>query len=247
MVRRLTQRLSLSVSAIVVPSTKMSQRLVGFGVYCPLYVVPSGINLAMFKAASGRESVRQQYGVAPDDLLLLYVGRLAREKNVAELVGLVAKTPGVHLLIVGDGPARGDLEAQVRALALTERVRFAGMVAPQTVARYYQAGDLFVSASTSETQGLTYGEALASGLPLLCRADDCLRGVVTEGVNGWQYEDAAQFQARLRCWLRLDETARASMKEAACASAQMFSVAAFGEHMEQVYKEVLQDHERRRG
>lgn len=247
MVRRMTERLSLAVSAIVVPSEKMSRRLLASGVDCPLYVVPSGINLAAFAGKGEREQVRARYGVQPQETLLLYLGRLAREKNVAELLTLAAQAPDVRLLLVGDGPARGDLEAQATVLHLNERVQFAGMVAPENVAQYYQAGDLFVSASTSETQGLTYGEALASGLPLLCRADPCLQGVVTPGENGWTYENAAQFLAQLRQWQALDEDARMAMRQAARTSAQPFSTATFGAHMEQVYSEVLQEHERRRG
>ena len=76
-------------------------------------------------------------------------------------------------------------------------VVFAGMVEPAQVADWYQLGDLFVSASTSETQGLTYIEALAAGTPALCRADPCLAGVLREGENGWQYRDAADFRRKL--------------------------------------------------
>ena len=68
------------------------------------------------------------------------------------------------------------------------------MVSPQQVPEYYQLGNLFVSASTSETQGLTYIEALASGLPALCRQDPCLTGVIRDGVNGWQFRDGAEFR-----------------------------------------------------
>ncbi|MEG2258695.1 MAG: glycosyltransferase, partial [Oscillospiraceae bacterium] len=63
--------------------------------------------------------------------------------------------------------------------------------------KYYQLGDVFVSASQSETQGLTYVEALASGLPALCREDDCLEGVVVDGVNGYQYSGFDEFSRRL--------------------------------------------------
>ena len=66
-------------------------------------------------------------------------------------------------------------------LKLAKNVIFTGMIIPEEVGRYYQAGDLFVSASTSETQGMTYAEALASGIPLLCRRDGCLEQVVTDG------------------------------------------------------------------
>lgn len=97
-------------------------------------------------------------------------------------------------MFVGDGPVRTELEAETVRLGLTERVRFAGMVSPQEVPRWYQVGDVFVSASRSETQGLTYFEAMACGLPAICRADPCLEGVIENGINGWQWEESSTFR-----------------------------------------------------
>ena len=94
-------------------------------------------------------------------------------------------------------PARPDLEALTKELKLTDRVRFVGMVKPDEVPRWYRVGDIFVSASQSETQGLTYFEGMACGLPVLCRADPCLDGVVENGFNGWQWKDEAEFASAL--------------------------------------------------
>lgn len=99
--------------------------------------------------------------------------------------------------VCGDGPARPDLEALTKELKLTDRVRFVGMVKPDEVPRWYRVGDIFVSASQSETQGLTYFEGMACGLPVLCRADPCLDGVVENGFNGWQWKDEAEFASAL--------------------------------------------------
>lgn len=85
------------------------------------------------------------------------------------------------LLLVGDGPDRPRLEQVAHDLRLeAPAVIFAGMVPPEEVPEWYRLGDLFVSASSSETQGLTYIEALAAGVPALCRADLCLEGVILE-------------------------------------------------------------------
>ena len=116
-----------------------------------------------------------------------------------------------------------------------------GMVSPDEVYKYYQVGDVFVSASTSETQGLTYVEALANGLPALCRKDECLEGVIVNGVNGWQYEDSIDFMEKLRIILapeneelrrRLSDNAR----EDIC---KRYSAEQFAENMEQVYESVV--------
>lgn len=105
----------------------------------------------------------------------------------------LAHNSKLTLLIVGDGPARKELEEMAVRLGVAEHVIFTGMVEPSEVHKYYQLGDVFVSASTSETQGLTYIEAAANGLPLLCRRDPCLDGVLVEGHNGYEYEAEEEF------------------------------------------------------
>ena len=97
------------------------------------------------------------------------------------------------------------------------------MVSPAEVASYYPAGDLFVSASTSETQGLTYAEALAAGLPLLCRRDQCLRAVVEEDKNGWQYRTEEEFLKDLKNWKEKEDDERRGMCSYAKQSAEIFS------------------------
>ena len=116
--------------------------------------------------------------------MLVCVGRLAEEKNIQELLKFRASLGSrpVTLLLVGDGPDRSRLEQVARDLRQTSpAVIFAGMVPPEEVPDWYRLGDLFVSASSSETQGLTYIEALAAGVPALCRADPCLEGVIRDG------------------------------------------------------------------
>ena len=175
-----------------------------YGVSCPVVTVPTGIDLTAFGPAkdNGEEKARMraELGIPEGDTVLLSLGRLAAEKNHAQLVRLLAAQPEQSrpwLVFVGDGPARPDLEALTRELKLTDRVRFAGMVKPDEVPRWYRVGDIFVSASQSETQGLTYFEGMACGLPVLCRADPCLDGVVENGFNGWQWKDEAEFASAL--------------------------------------------------
>src|SRR5699024_12545089 len=110
----------------------------------------------------------------------LSIGRLAREKNIEELFDLM-ETLNDHcrtLLIVGDGPHREQLEARAHRFPARERIIFPGSVPPAQATAYYRLADVFVSASRSETQGLTYIEALATGLPALCRRDQIGRAHV---------------------------------------------------------------------
>lgn len=185
-----------------------------------------------------RKRLCQKYNIPEDKYVLLYVGRLAKEKNIEELLYFQKKTAayGTVLVLVGDGPARKELEEYTKNLGIEDSVYFLGMVAPEQVGKYYRAGDLFVSASTSETQGLTYAEALASGLPLLCRKDECLDALVTEKENGWQYKDEQSFIDKLQEWIHLDKEEKERMSYKAEKSIDALAVDVFVEAVEQLYK-----------
>lgn len=179
------------VDGVIVPTVKVKRLLASYGVRRPIWTVPSGIDCGKF--ADARMERKERQPGAP--LRLITVGRLAREKNLEELLIWLAGTKGskYRLLVVGDGPYRPHLEALSERLGLGSRAEFAGMVSPEQVAAWYQKGDVFVCASRSETQGLTYLEALAAGLPAVCRADECLEGVILDGRNGWQYHNRTEF------------------------------------------------------
>lgn len=234
---------------LIAPTGKVRQLLLDYGVDRPVFVVPSGIDLSRFGGepdALRQAVLRQSLGIPRENRILVSVGRLAEEKNIAELLQMRASLgeAPVTLLIVGDGPDRARLEGIAAGLGLTApAVVFAGMVEPAQVADWYQLGDLFVSASTSETQGLTYIEALAAGTPALCRADPCLAGVLREGENGWQYRDAADFRRKLADFIAHPER-RESLSAAARRSVEPYSVEYFAESAEDIYRQQIL---RRRG
>lgn len=169
---------------IIAPTGKVERTLLEYGMENEIEVIPSGIRIDQFTKSSNAgkpEKLKEKYAIPEHKTVLLSIGRLGFEKRVDELLeGVKALTEhrsDILFLIVGDGPARGSLEKKARELCLDEVVRFTGMVQPQEIADYYKPGDIFVCASTSETQGLTYIEAMASALPLVCRKDPCLYGV----------------------------------------------------------------------
>lgn len=237
----LTRRLSRQVCGMIVPSRKIQNILEGYQVECPLWVIPSGIDIFQYEKGQTEdwgEKIRAKYFIAPDKKVLLYVGRLAREKNVEELISYQkeAKKQNTVLMIVGDGPYRKSLEERAKENGLLDQVIFVGMVPSYEVWKYYQAGDLFVSASTSETQGMTYGEALASGLPLLCRKDECLQEVVENGKNGWQYENQEEFLEYLTDWIKKSSEEKHDICQNARKSAEQFSAERFYQRVVQVYE-----------
>ena len=112
------------------------------------------------------------------------------------------------------------------------------MVDPSEVHKYYQLGDIFVSASTSETQGLTYIEAAANGLPLLCRRDPCLDDVLVDGRNGFEYEAEEEFCNLLDTILQNPEWCQAAGTQSAQIAAN-FDKTVFAEKIENVYEHIL--------
>ena len=158
--------------------------------------------------------------------------------SLLQLFAEARKTNGdLKFLIVGDGPAREDLEKQAEEQEIAEHVIFTGMVPPGEVQNYYQLGDVFVSASTSETQGLTYIEAAANGLPLLCRQDDCLADVLQEGENGYEYTSAEEFLNAIDAVM--DPAWREAASKRSEEIAASFDKKAFGEAIENIYESVL--------
>ena len=246
MVQFLTRRISEKVDGMIAPSTKIETLLKGYKIQCPVSVIPSGIDLEKYAVQSrtdARERIRRKYGISKETTVLLYVGRLAKEKNVEELLEYQQKVQegGTVFMIVGGGPYLETLRKKAAELGVTGSVIFTGMVSPEEVASYYPAGDLFVSASTSETQGLTYAEALAAGLPLLCRKDECLRAVVEEDKNGWQYRTEEEFLKDLKNWKEKDEDERREMCSYAKQSAEIFSTKRFAGSVEQLYKRQIEE------
>lgn len=232
-----TRAVCASADAVIAPTPKIQRLLRSYGVQCPVRVIPTGLDLRRFTAAPD-PALRTSLGLPDRGPVLLYLGRLAKEKNIAELIAAMPDIPGAALLIVGDGPERPALEAQAEALGLAGRVIFAGMVPPAQVPRYYALADAFVSASTSEAQGLTYIEALAAGLPLLCRADPCVEALIRPGEGGWVYHSAREFTALARA-LPTGAAAQ-SLRQAARRVAAPYTREVFGQSVEGLYFRALQ-------
>ena len=234
-----------NVSTLIAPTQKVENALQSYGLKSPIEIVPSGISLEQHRqrlAPQVRREKRQALGFRDENLVLLNLGRLGGEKNLGELITLFAEARKendlLKFLIVGDGPARMELEELARKLEVAEHVVFTGMVSPGEVQDYYQLGDLFVSASTSETQGLTYIEAAANGLPLLCRQDDCLTDVLQEGENGYEYTCAEEFLRAIDTVLE-DPQWRAAAGRRSQEIAASFDKKAFAEAVESIYESVL--------
>ncbi|MBQ9162199.1 MAG: glycosyltransferase family 4 protein [Clostridia bacterium] len=245
-VKFLSNKLLNKVSIVVAPTRKVENVLKDYGLKQQMRVVPTGISLDKHKEPmddSERLERRRALGIEDDEFVLISLGRLGNEKNTEELIKFFAnvekKHPRMRLLIVGDGPNRENLEKLAEELKLGDKVIFTGMVAPSEVQKYYKLGDLYVSASTSETQGLTYAEAAANRLPLLCREDPVLKDIIVSGHNGYEYTNEDEFERSLAFIMSNPEWRREAGVESEII-ADIFDKSTFGESIEELYKSLVE-------
>ena len=212
---------------VITPSEGMRQVLHGFGISSHVEVVPNGVDLEPIRNVKDPIQ-RSEFGVGPEEVLLVYSGRLGSEKNLPLLLRSFAGVAGaygnVHLVLVGDGPERDNLEDRVKHMGLTEQVHFTGMVPYEDIPRYLAAADAFVTASVSEVHPLTVIEAMAAGLPVLGIESPGVTDTVEDGVTGYlAKDDLAAFTAKL-VRLVTDHEARKRMSEEARKQSAQYAI-----------------------
>lgn len=242
MARHFSRRQCNSVDALVVPSTSMLDVLRRYGVRTPAQVIPTGIDLRGFDASAGG-GFRDRHGIPPERAVLVFVGRVADEKNIGFLLDVVAhlrhRLSEVLLLIAGEGPASDRLRRRVVRDGLQDHVWFAGYLSRRgELQDCYRAGDVFVFASRTETQGLVLLEAMALGVPVVSTAVMGTRDVLVEGRGALiAREDVGDFSDRVALLLR-DEPLRERLGESARAYAREWSAGAMAERMVSFYRAV---------
>ncbi len=183
--RRISRWQCNQVGTVIAPSGPMRQALLEYGVTTPIEVIPTGLLPEAFIPGNGA-GFRQAHGLPPDRPMLLFVGRVAFEKNIGFLLHMLAELrhslPEACLVIAGEGPAQQDLHREVQRLGLTDSVRFLGYLDRyKELPDCYRAADLFVFASRTETQGLVLLEAMAQGTPVVALAEMGTKDVLSEG------------------------------------------------------------------
>lgn len=244
----ISRMLCNSVSGIIAPSEKTREKLVGYGVKKPIYVIPTGLDLDSFRhenvAEAKRQEIRERYGLDDSTRVIIYLGRIAAEKSIDKIISGVRyiQTSNCKVMIVGGGPSLDDLKKQAEKEGVSDRVIFTGAVPPEEVPAYYQISEAFVSASTSETQGMTFIEALASGLPLFACPDEVLEDLIEETVSGFYFTSPQELAGKVDAYLAMEDAQRAAMKQEAIARSARYDMHTFAHNVEVVYRNVIDEY-----
>jgi len=216
--RSISRRLCREVDHLIVPTQQMKGVLNQYGITTPTTIIPTGIDLDEFTGGDGAR-FRQAQGIRADQPTLVTVSRLAAEKNIGFLLevarALLDEFPDLAFVIAGEGPDAEALRAKGRALGLEAHLRFPGNLDRRTaLLDCYRAGDVFVFASPTETQGLVLIEAMALGVPIVSTAvmgtATVLRDVRSARISG---ENVAEFAGHVAALLR-SSAARAQLSAA---------------------------------
>ena len=239
---RWMRRFYNSCDRVLAPSELTRSVLVRCGVQTPVSVVPTAIPAPPYLLARPAET-RQEFGLPPDACVFLYVGRLAPEKNLDLLLRafavVTAKTSDTYLVLAGSGKSRRTLEHQARTLGIHRRTRFVGFLSRTKLDPLYQASDVFLFPSKTETQGLAVGEALAAGLPCIVVNAGGAPEAVRDGIDGFLVEDRAEAMAERALGLLANPAQRRRMAEEARRGASARVPEAVGGRIIRIYEELI--------
>ncbi len=240
-----------AVDLVIAPSAGMEKVLRQFNVEGYIAVVPNGVDLKNFLQA--KPFTRAELGYKEDDILLVYSGRLALEKNLPFLLksfaGVAQALPNVHLLLIGSGIQQFEEEIRtlVGELELTERVRFTGRVAYDELPAYLAMCNIFVTASITEVHPLSVIEAMGAGLPVLGIQSVGVGDTVQDGITGLlATHDLPAFTAKLTR-LCLDPNLRAQMSESARKESSAYAIERTTSLMLEYYEKLKREYKPRKG
>lgn len=243
-IRKITTEYSNQCDSIIAPSTAIKKLLVERGIKSPISIIPSGINIDNFKKDTGRkDEIRKKYGVKPDDILLITACRLTEEKNLGFLVKSFAKIKqrygDVKFMVVGDGAVKKDLEKMAEDLRVGNNIIFTGLVDRTEIVGLYQASDIFVFASKTETQGLVAVEAMAAGDPVVAVKASGIEDMVKSGEDGFLTSESEEEFSGSVLKIANDKNLREKMSARAKINSERFSVEPWVEKVVGLYQGLL--------
>jgi len=210
-----------------------------------VHIVPTGIDVERFyyekQSLKDLELLKKELKIKKDDFIITYVGRLGKEKNIDFLIKNQAKfNKKCKLMIVGSGPDLDYFTKLVKELNIESSVIFTGSIPWNDIPSYYAISNVFVTASTTETQGLTVIEAMASGTPVICINDDSFKDTVIDGLNGNVFKNDKDYIKNVENMIKNKEKYKVMCKQARI-TAESHSLKYYAEKIVDVYNCALLD------
>lgn len=249
-IRTFSRVMANGSQAVIVPSEKTKQALLQYGVIAPIYIVPTGLDLSEYDRKNLDEnrvqSIREELGFTSEDRIVVFVGRIAKEKAIEIPIEAISKNadPHLHLVIVGGGTDMEYYQDLAKKYNVSDRVHFTGKIPKENIAYYYAAFDCFVSASLSETQGMTYIEALASGLLVFGRRDEVLKDLVDEGKSGYYFDDASELSQKWDVFFSKSKEERDALRAYCISKTAPYTESMFAHKALSVYNQAIDDYKR---
>ncbi len=227
---------------VITPTTIIKKYLQESGVKTAVVNIPTGLEISDF-AQVDKNWLREKYNISKNNVVLIYVGRLGKEKSVEFLVNsfskIVNKVKKVSLVLVGSGPDEARLKSLAAEFNISSKVIFTGLLAKREVFNAYAGSDIFVFASLTETQGIVLLEAKASGLPVVAVAAFGVQEMVEHGKDGFLTSNDEDIFTKQLLSLVQDSQLRRKMSQQARINAAQFSTEKTTEHLLNAYRELL--------
>ena len=241
-VKQFTKAYLHNMDGVVAPSERVKETLTRYGVTIPMRVIPTGVDLTAINE-NPRRNVRKELGIDSNQKVILTLSRVAAEKKIDQILDVLPTVlenePNVKFVIAGDGPDVQPLKDQVARLSLEDYVIFAGSVEHSDVGNYYRMADLFVSASDTETQGLTYIEALAAGTKCVVYSTDYTEHVFDNRELGSTFTTKSEMTNEIIDYLKANQfIIPKDLKEKKLIDV---SAATFARKIEAFYQEAIQN------
>ena len=244
-----TKSVAKNATEFITPSLKTKEYMRNIASDAYVNIVPSGIDFSIFREENIDKSHQQEFkdahGIGPNTKVILLLGRVATEKSMDfSIKGFAAylnKHPDadVKMIVVGDGPQRSEYELLTHELHISNKVDFIGKVPATEVPFYYNLADVYTSASLTETQGLTFMEAMSAGTIVLARFDSQLADTIIDNKTGFFFTDEESLLAKLEKVLSLDDKERERIIQGAYEIVDMYSLDKFYDNIMEVYNRAL--------
>ena len=247
--RSYARLIAKNCTEFITPSmkTKEYMRSIGSDIY--VNVVPTGIDFSLFSEENVNKekqaAFKKEHGIGEKTKVFLILGRVAQEKSmdysIRGYADYLKKHPDedTKMLLVGDGPQRAELELLTHDLGIAHKVDFIGSVPASEVPFYYHLADVYTSASITETQGLTFLEAMASGAIVLARFDTNLADTIVDGQTGFFFTDEASFVEKAERIFNLSPEAKKKIIDQSFMVADQYSIERFYDNIMEVYNRAL--------